>query len=619
MNIFGRGNLLAFVAAWSALPWHSPADNLRWEQGCFTRSAKEGESVLKRKSIRTKLVVALTLLSAIVMLLAVSGFWGLYRYQQFAKAISHRAAEFRFAHQLQQTAAELSSLNAQINKHRAYQASRSSEGLIESDLFDNQTMARTEPMDELRAVTRHTEKDQYDFESETFARTLEQYIAMVESSVGREPTRIDATNWLENLRAIENNFAILNDAKHVIPSDLTGLYESGEKEHKALAVATRNHLESIRLGMEAFSNEVRGQSRVWIGIALTCTISAFLMMGLLIAAFRSLVVKPFQTLVDGTRLVAGGQFDHRIDLGTGDELSELAEAMNEMSDRFQGALAKFKSWCTDLDRQVQERTREVIQNEQLASVGFLAAGVAHEINNPLASIAWSAESLQSRAAELTMLDSENRVVDDELYEALFTNLRRIEDEAYRCKGITEKLLDFSRLSEVRRAPTDLTELVNDVVLMVGKVGKYRCKTIRTHSTEPVIASINPQEIRQVVLNLVTNALESVTCDGAVDVYVDSSDERAVVVVQDNGCGMTNEVLRHLFEPFFTRRRDGTGTGLGLSITYRIVSQHGGSLLAQSEGENRGSRMEMHLPLSTESADSRVSTPSGWNHEPQQTT
>ena len=201
-----------------------------------------------------------------------------------------------------------------------------------------------------------------------------------------------------------------------------------------------------------------------------------------------------------------------------------------------------------------------------------------------------------------MLTGSDRVVDDELSEALRTNLRRIEDEAYRCKGITEKLLDFSRLSEVRRAETNIGDLVRDVVTMVGKVGKYRCKTLRTHIDEGVTAEVNAQEIRQVVLNLVTNALESVETDGAVDVYATTTREFVSVIVKDDGCGMCKEVLEHLFEPFFTRRRDGTGTGLGLSITYRIVSQHGGSLAATSEGKGCGSTMEMVLPVATADED-----------------
>ena len=359
---------------------------------------------------------------------------------------------------------------------------------------------------------------------------------------------------------------------------------------------TEQHLAMIHGSMAEVSHDVRGQYRNMIAMTWFCTVSSIIIMLFLIAMFRSLVVKPFRTLLDGSRLVAGGEFDHRIDLGTGDELSELAVAMNQMTDRFQDALAKLKLWNADLDQQVRARSREVVQNEQLASVGFLAAGVAHEINNPLATIAWSAESLQSRVGELSMVGPETRTVDDELFTALTTNLRRIEDEAYRCKGITEKLLDFSRLNEVRRAPTDLMQIVRDVVEMVGTVGKFRCKTIRTHGAESVIAEVNPQEIRQVMLNLVTNALESVDHDGAVDVSVNGDDDWATIVVKDNGCGMTEDVMQHLFEPFFTRRRDGTGTGLGLSITYRIISQHGGILTPHSEGEGRGSTMELTLPI-----------------------
>jgi signal transduction histidine kinase len=205
-------------------------------------------------------------------------------------------------------------------------------------------------------------------------------------------------------------------------------------------------------------------------------------------------------------------------------------------------------------------------------------------------------------AESSAKPLQERIDDDELCEALTTNLQRIEDEAFRCKGITEKLLDFSRLSEVQRAPTDLAELVNDVVTMVTKVGKYKCKTIRIHGRDSLVADVNPQEIRQVVLNLVTNALESVDTDGAVDVTIGTARSMATIVVKDNGCGMSQEVLQHLFEPFFTRRRDGTGTGLGLSITYRIVSQHGGSLIATSDGDGCGSQIEIQLPIHQQDQD-----------------
>ena len=111
----------------------------------------------------------------------------------------------------------------------------------------------------------------------------------------------------------------------------------------------------------------------------------------------------------------------------------------------------------------------------------------------------------------------------------------------------------------------------------------------------MIVELSPQEIKQVVLNLITNGLESVDAGGTVRVSVERHGKMVRLVVEDNGSGMTDEVLKHLFEPFFTRRRSGQGTGLGLSITYRIVEEHQGSIEAVSEGVGRGSRFVVSLP------------------------
>jgi signal transduction histidine kinase len=277
-------------------------------------------------------------------------------------------------------------------------------------------------------------------------------------------------------------------------------------------------------------------------------------------------------------------------LNTNDEMAELAGALNAMTERFQQIR-------DDLDRQVKQRTKEVVRSEQLASVGYLAAGVAHEINNPLASIAWSAEALESRLHEIlyqeTPLDEQDHA--DQL-DVLRRYLRRIQDEAFRCKGITEKLLDFSRIGDVERQPANLVQLVQDVIDMVKHLGRYRNKQIEFDSREAVVAMVNPQEIKQVVLNLITNALDSLEPNGRVDVRLSKSGGRADLQFTDNGCGMTEEVLEHLFEPFFTRRRDGQGTGLGLSIAWRIVADHGGMLEAHSDGPARGSTFHVTLPL-----------------------
>jgi signal transduction histidine kinase len=175
-------------------------------------------------------------------------------------------------------------------------------------------------------------------------------------------------------------------------------------------------------------------------------------------------------------------------------------------------------------------------------------------------------------------------------------LRRIQDESFRCKGITEKLLNYSRLGEAEKRDTDLNDVVRDVVELLQAVGKYRGKRVEFRVGAPLLAHVVPEEVKQVVLNLIANALDSVGPDGLVRIRLRREGQQAELLVQDNGCGMTEETQRHLFEPFFTRRRDGQGTGLGLSITYRIVVDHGGSIEAQSDGPGRGSLFKVTLPL-----------------------
>jgi signal transduction histidine kinase len=238
---------------------------------------------------------------------------------------------------------------------------------------------------------------------------------------------------------------------------------------------------------------------------------------------------------------------------------------------------------------VQERTRQVVRAEQMASVGFLAAGVAHEINNPLASIAICAESLEGRIGEALHPD-------DAQHEVIARYLRMIQSEAFRCKDITEKLLDFSRIGPVKRQRTDLGELTQSVLEMVRHIGKFQHRRIDFERGQPVAANVSAAEIKQVVLNLLTNALESLDENGTVQVEVVERSDFAEIIVRDDGCGMAPEVLKHIFEPFFTRRRGGQGTGLGLSICYRIVSDHGGTIEGRSEGAGKGATFIVRLPL-----------------------
>jgi signal transduction histidine kinase len=284
--------------------------------------------------------------------------------------------------------------------------------------------------------------------------------------------------------------------------------------------------------------------------------------------------------------VAAGKFDHRIHLESDDEMHELAEAFNDMTSRFQEIR-------DDLDCQVRERTKQVVRSEQLASVGFLAAGVAHEINNPLASIVMCSESLEGRLIPL-LADLDTAHVAER--DVVRSYLEMIQKEAFRCKQITEKLLDFSRKGDPERHNTDLRELVEGVIEMVCHLGKNKSKNVQLADGPPVIAEICPQELKQVVLNLITNGMDSLDTGGTVTVRVTSHGDDAQLIVEDDGCGMTEEVIQHMFEPFFTRRRNGQGTGLGLSISYRIVEEHDGQIIAESDGVGSGSRFTVTLPL-----------------------
>ncbi len=314
--------------------------------------------------------------------------------------------------------------------------------------------------------------------------------------------------------------------------------------------------------------------------------SALMVLAMLIGLatlFHRWVLYPVRLLQRGVRRVARGAFDYKIELATGDEMQALAEAFNDMTARLSVTYA-------DLERQVQERSRQLVRSERLAGVGFLAAGVAHEINNPLASIAFCSEALENRLG--TFLDAAIAGADAKVVR---NYLRMIQEEAFRCKSITEKLLDFSRCGEIQRERTDLAGLIQGVVEMIRHMGKYRGKHIVFQPREAVTAHVDGQEIKQVVLNLVVNALDSMDAGGTLRVDLRHAEGMAEMVFADDGYGMSPEVLENIFEPFFTKRRVGKGTGLGLSITHRIVSQHLGEISASSPGEDQGATFVVRLP------------------------
>ena len=538
--------------------------------------------MLSRWTIRKKLQIAMVVLGLVIAVLGYSSFRGVYAYKELVATLSSRASEIPLTAELTRAIDDL-----RVDKEPAQSREILTFAMQETD--PSNSYARKPFSDRLQQVR----------------EILARYKSRLESSHTDALFLADRSEELETAEKIGeliNEIAWRNGQKDLMTHRVARLQQ--EQDLDQLGELAHQLPNLLTLRMVSFRDEVRIRYRTWIIMAWS---SAILAIGMLVGLFvyaRSAVVRPFKNLLYGARRVANCDFAYRIHTSSSDEIAELAHAINLSAQSF---LAIQK----DLKEQVRQRSEEVIRNEQLASVGFLAAGVAHEINNPLAAIAWSAEALEARlhrilhpvmeeTLEHSAKPTESLAGAD--LDTLRTYLRRIQDEAFRCKGITERLLDFSRLGTIqRKQQTDMNEIVEDVVDMVRHLGPYRSQKIEVEiSDTPAIAWASPQEMTQVVLNLVTNALESLDPDtrsGVVRVKVHHRPEQDQVhlVIEDNGCGMDQEVLKHLFEPFFTRRRDGRGTGLGLPITNRIITDHGGRITPRSDGPGLGSRFEITLP------------------------
>lgn len=296
-----------------------------------------------------------------------------------------------------------------------------------------------------------------------------------------------------------------------------------------------------------------------------------------------LIIAPIKELLRGVKRIAGGEYDIRLDIDTQCEISALADEFNEMARRIHEDRQR-------KEQEIAERCKQLVNSERLAGAGFLASGVAHEINNPLSVIMNAAFGLEMRLDEnaLSLLEEADRA-DVREYLAL------IQSESERCERITKKLLDFSHGRGEERHNYDVTAIVDEVVSMVGHLSRYQDRRITVDRSEPLHAWVNAPEIKQVLLNLVANALDATSAGGRVDVKLRDRVDVIEVTIQDDGCGLTSEQMVHLFEPFYTTKDVGKGTGLGLSITHRIVRDHGGTLEASSAGAGQGAVFLVRLP------------------------
>lgn len=323
-------------------------------------------------------------------------------------------------------------------------------------------------------------------------------------------------------------------------------------------------------------------------VMLTCLL--LLMIGTLVTILiHYFVDAPVQRLVRHSELVALGDLESRLPVSSRDELGELSQAFNHMTESLGRADKELKGWADSLEHKVEQRSREIMlmeeqlrRSEKLASLGTLSAGVAHEINNPLTGILLFASILNS---------------DKRLDPALLPDVERVISETQRCAGIVKDLLEFSRESLPEKETIAIDAILDEVVSFFHKQPDFSNIVIsKNYASDLPQISVDPSQIRQVFMNLIINAGHAMADGGNLDIFTYQSAEGRYVCacLKDNGNGIPEENLARIFDPFFTTK--SAGTGLGLSISYGIIENHGGKIEVKSRvGE--GATFIVMLPVS----------------------
>ncbi len=407
----------------------------------------------------------------------------------------------------------------------------------------------------------------------------------------QERTRIftDAAGHrtLSVINPIENESGCANAGCHAHPADT-----------KVLGMI------NVRMSLETVDSAINASRQQM----LTSLIGAVVLLSLLVAALIWLMVhKPIRQLIAGTNQVAAGELDYKIKIGSRDEVGELAHSFNRMTGELKRAHGEISEWTKTLEERVARKTLEleqahahVLKVEKLASIGKLAAIVAHEINNPLAGILVYARLILKRLSRNGNKDS----VDAETMKHLET----IAAESARCGEIVKGLLQFSRQTKPNVKPNSLNDIINESVRLVQhKIDLSGARAVTKCDAQlgPIVC--DEQQIKQALVALLINACEAIhQGEGEITISSRYSSERksAEIRISDNGVGMDHDTKQHIFEPFFTTKEQGKGVGLGLAVVYGIVSGHAGEIEVES-APGCGTTFVIRLPDRIDSKDLEV--------------
>lgn len=334
------------------------------------------------------------------------------------------------------------------------------------------------------------------------------------------------------------------------------------------------------------------------GLALTGYVFIFIVaisvsLGIILYNFVS---KPVSQLKQGMEKISAGDLDYSVPVKTTDEIGVLATAFNLMTKDIKAARQQQERWTQSLEEEVEKKTEEIqkthaglLQTEKLSSLGRMAAGVAHEINNPLTGIVTFAHLMLKR------VPPESEDAED---------LKVIIEQAERCAKIIRGLLTFSRATPSEKGEVGINEVLSQTIYMVKNQEKFHNIKfdINIDSRQSFATRGDASQIQQIFLNMLINAADAMNERGTITIAtrrITAGDKPFVEIeFTDTGCGIPEEHLDKLFEPFFTTKPVGKGTGLGLSVSHGIVKNYGGSMLVKST-IGKGTSFFIRLPLEEE--------------------
>ncbi len=311
---------------------------------------------------------------------------------------------------------------------------------------------------------------------------------------------------------------------------------------------------------------------------IVLTFLSITIIGIALAVFMSFIlsgsiVRPVGRLTTAAQHIAQGDFTYQVAVETKDEIGQLGDVFNFMARSVEERDAKIREFAQ----------AKIAEAERLAMIGQLAAGVAHEINNPLSGILLYSHML----LEKMPTDDPRR-----------DTMEKIVKETHRCRTIVKGLLDFARQTEPERKPSTINKLIDAVLAMLHSQPIFlNIKIVKDLDPELPMVEVDTSQIHQVLINIIMNAAEAMNGQGELRITTALTEDHSSVAVsiRDTGCGIAPEHRSKIFEPFFTTKEVGRGTGLGLAISYGIIQKHGGKIEVASV-VGKGTTFTIRLPV-----------------------